>query len=78
LLAVSKGRTPNQERQRLDINGLFDGIMKVISQFADEVAVERAHDKMPVTGRGPENEGEKTENFQAGGKRSEAEFLKRE
>jgi hypothetical protein len=60
----------------MDIDDLFEEIMKVINQFADEVAAERAQDKMPVTGRGLENKGEQTENFQAGGKRSEAEFLK--
>ena len=60
----------------MDINDLFEGIMKVINQFADEVAAERVQEKMPVTGRGAENEGEKTENFQAGEKQSEANFPK--
>jgi hypothetical protein len=29
----------------------FDGIMKVVNQFADEVVEQRAQEKMPTTGR---------------------------
>jgi hypothetical protein len=42
----------------MDINDLFDGIMKSINQFADEIAEQRSQEKMqknktrPITGRG--------------------------
>ena len=39
----------------MDINDLFDGIMKSINQFADEIAEQRLQEKMQDTGRGPEN-----------------------
>ena len=35
---VSKGINHNEERPTMDINDLFDGIMKSINQFADEIA----------------------------------------
>ena len=38
---VSKGITHNEERPTMDINDLFDGIMKSINQFADEIAEQR-------------------------------------
>ena len=41
----------------MDINDLFDGIMKSINQFADEIAKQRLQEKMQDTGRGPENGG---------------------
>lgn len=41
----------------MDINDLFDGIMKSINQFADEIAEQRLQEKMQESGRGPENEG---------------------
>ncbi len=41
----------------MDINDLFDGIMKSINQFADEIAEQRLQEKMQETGRGPENGG---------------------
>lgn len=40
----------------MDINDLFDGIMKSINQFADEIAEQRVQEKIQETGRGPENE----------------------
>lgn len=39
----------------MDINDLFDGIMKSINQFADEIAEQRLQGKIQDTGRGPEN-----------------------
>jgi len=48
----------------MDINGLFDGIMKSISQFADEIAEQRLQEKMQDTGRGPENGGKNAENLE--------------
>jgi len=42
---VSKGRTHNEERPTMDINDLFDGIMKSINQFADEIAEQRLQEK---------------------------------
>ena len=49
----------------MDINGLFEGVMKIISQFADEIVEERIQKQMQESGRGLEPEGKKTENFQA-------------
>ena len=39
--------------------------MKSINQFADEIAEQRLQEKMQDTGRGPENGGKNTENFEA-------------
>jgi hypothetical protein len=75
---VSKGRTHNEERPTMDINDLFDGIMKSINQFADEIAEQRLQEKMQETGRGPENGGKNTENFEAKEKRDMTSFPKRE
>lgn len=36
----------------MDINDLFEGIMKVINDFADEVVEQRAQEKMPTAGQG--------------------------
>jgi len=44
----------------MDINDLFDRIMKSINQFADEIAEQRLQEKMQDTGRGPENEGKRS------------------
>lgn len=41
----------------MDINDLFEGIMKSINQFAAEIAEQRLQEKMQDTGRGPENGG---------------------
>jgi hypothetical protein len=62
----------------MDINDLFDGIMKSINQFADEIAEQRLQEKMQETGRGPENGGENAENFDAKEKRDMTSFPKRE
>ena len=43
----------------MDINDLFDRIMKNINQFSDEIAEQLLQEKMQDTGRGPEN-GDKT------------------
>ena len=53
----------------MDINDLFDGIMKSVNQFADEIAEQRLQEKMQDTGRDPENGGNNTENFEAKEKR---------
>ncbi|WP_200177305.1 hypothetical protein [Ectothiorhodospira shaposhnikovii] len=47
----------------MDINDLFDGIMKSINQFADEIAGQRLQGKMQKTGRAPENGGKNAENL---------------
>ena len=52
--------------------------MKSINQFADEIAEQRLQEKMQDTGRGPENEGKNTENFEAKEKRDMTSFPKRE
>jgi hypothetical protein len=62
----------------MDINDLFDGIMKSINQFADEIAEQRLQEKMQEIGRGPENGDKNSENFQPKEKRSMTSFPKRE
>lgn len=62
----------------MDINDLFDGIMKNINQFADEIAEQRLQEKMQDTGRGPENGGNNAENFEAKEKPGMTDFPKRE
>ncbi|AOY57434.1 hypothetical protein [Desulfococcus multivorans] len=62
----------------MDINDLFEGIMKSINQFADEIAEQRLQEKMQDTGRGPENGGKNAENFEAKEKRGMTDFPKRE
>ncbi|MFA5718305.1 MAG: hypothetical protein WC952_11375 [Desulfobulbaceae bacterium] len=62
----------------MDINDLFDGIMKSINQFADEIAEQRLQEKMQESGRGPENRGKNAENFEAKEKRGMTDFPKRE
>jgi hypothetical protein len=52
---VNKDRTQNEERPTIDINDLFDGIMKSINQSADEIAEQRLQEKMQESGRDPEN-----------------------
>ncbi|WP_240193625.1 hypothetical protein [Desulfobulbus alkaliphilus] len=54
---VGKGINQTEERPTMDINELFDGIMKSINQFADEIAEQRLQEKMQETGQGPENGG---------------------
>lgn len=75
---VSKGINHNEERPTMDINDLFDGIMKSINQFADEIAEQRLQEKMQDTGRGPENGGKNAENFQAKEKQGVTNFPKKE
>jgi hypothetical protein len=62
----------------MDINDLFDGIMKSINQFADEIAEQRLQEKMQDTGRGPENEGKNRENLEPKEKRGVTDFPKKE
>lgn len=62
----------------MDINDLFDGIMKSINQFADEIAEQRLQGKMQESGRGPENEGKNAENFEPKEKLGMTNFPKRE
>ncbi|MCG3170447.1 MAG: hypothetical protein CALGDGBN_01997 [Pseudomonadales bacterium] len=62
----------------MDINDLFDGIMKSINQFADEIAEQQLQEKMQESGRGPENGGENAENFEAKEKRGMTDFPKKE
>jgi len=52
--------------------------MKSINQFADEIAEQRLQEKMQETGRGPENEGKNTENFEAKENQGVTDFPKRE
>ena len=49
----------------MDINDLFDGIMKSINQFAFDPAEQRLQEKMQDTGRRQEFGGKNTENFEA-------------
>lgn len=62
----------------MDINDLFDGIMKSINQFAFDAAEQRLQEKMQESGRGPENGGKNAENFEAKEKRGVTGFPKRE
>ncbi len=62
----------------MDINDLFDGIMKSINQFADEITEQRLQEKMQETGRGQENGGKNAENFEAKKKPGMTSFPKRE
>ena len=62
----------------MDINDLFDAIMKSINQFADEIAEQRLQEKMQESGQGPENGGKNPQNFQAKEKRGVTSFPKRE
>lgn len=61
----------------MDINDLFDGIMKSINQFADDIAERRLQEKMQDTGRGPENGGKNAENFEAKEKPGATSFQKK-
>ena len=47
----------------MDINGLFEGIMKAINQYADEIVAERMRLEMSQLGRGSESKGKDSENF---------------
>jgi len=62
----------------MDINDLFDGIMKSINQFVDEIAEQRLQEKMQDTGRGAENGGKNAENFEAKEKLGMTDFPKME
>nr|WP_281720564.1 hypothetical protein [Nitrosomonas nitrosa] len=59
----------------MDINDLFDGIMKSINQFADEIAEQRLQEKMQDTGRGPENGGKNAENLEAKDRQPDPETI---
>ncbi|PLY16836.1 MAG: hypothetical protein C0631_02565 [Sedimenticola sp.] len=61
----------------MDINDLFDGIMKSINQFADEIAEQRLQEKMQDTGRGPDNGGKNAKNFESKEKQVVTGFPKR-
>ena len=62
----------------MDINDLFDGIMKSINQFVDEIAEQRLQEKMQDTGRGPESGGKNAENLEPKEKRGVTSFPKME
>lgn len=62
----------------MDINDLFDGIMKSINQFVFDVAEQGMQEKMQKTGRGPENGDKNTENFEGKEKRCMTDFPKKE
>ncbi len=62
----------------MDINDLFDVIMKSINHFVFDHAEQRLQEKMQDTGRGPENGGKNAENFEAKEKRGTMDFPKRE
>ena len=62
----------------MDINDMFDGIMKSINQCADEIAEQRLQEKMQDTGRGPEIGRKNAENLEAKEKRGMTSFPKRE
>ena len=45
----------------MGINGLFDGIAKVVERFAEEIAEQKLLEKEQKTGRGSKVRSEKTE-----------------
>lgn len=61
----------------MDINDLFDGIMKSINQFPDGIAEQRLQEQMQEIGRGPEIGGKNAKNFRAKEKRGITGFPKR-
>jgi hypothetical protein len=62
----------------MDINFLFEGIMKAINQYADEIVAERMQLQMSQIGRASEAEGENSENLELGEKQNDANFLGQE
>jgi hypothetical protein len=48
----------------MDINDLFENIVYIVNQFANEVVEQCLQEKMIETGRGSETKGKKTENLQ--------------
>ncbi len=62
----------------MGINKLFDGIAKLVEQFAEELAEQKLLKKEQKTGGGPKGRLEKTEKKLATEKRIEGNFPKRE
>ena len=60
----------------MGINELFDGIARVVEQFAEELAEQRLQEKKQKTGRGPKVKAEKTEKGDGKKKRINRNFPK--
>ena len=58
----------------MDINFLFERIMRAINQYADEIVAERMQLQMSPIGRAPETERKNSENLGLGEKQNEANF----
>lgn len=68
---------PIQYVSPMDINDLFDGIMRSIIQFAVEIAERRLQEKMQEAGRALENGGKNSENLHYKQKRDMTSLPKR-
>lgn len=62
----------------MDINFLFEEIMKAINQYADEIVSERMQLQMSQIGRASETEGKNSENLGLGEKQNDGNFLGQE
>jgi len=62
----------------MDINDLFDGIIKSIKQFAFGAAEQRRQERRQESGRGPENRGMSSQNREPKEKRGRTDFPKEE
>ncbi|MDH4203884.1 MAG: hypothetical protein OEV87_13465 [Phycisphaerae bacterium] len=61
----------------MDINELFEGIMKAINQYTDDIVGERMQPKILATGQGPENGRKNSENSGCEKKQDETHFPKK-
>ena len=62
------------EALSMDINFLFEGIMRAINQYADEIVAERMELQMSQIGRAPETERKNSENLRLGEKQNDGNF----
>ena len=62
----------------MEINFLFEGIMKAINQYADEIVAERLQLQMSQFGRAPQTEWKNSENLRLGEKQNDGNFLAQE
>ena len=59
----------------MNINFLFEGIMKAINQYADEIVAERLQLQISQIRRTPETERKNSENLRLGEKQNDGNFL---
>ena len=58
----------------MDINDLFEGVMKIISQYSDEIVAERMQLQMSQIGPGLESKKKNSEKLGLGEKQNDANF----